>query len=367
MTGPKISSRTMPMSSSQRSNTVGATNQPLRKRPVVTRSPPTSTRAPGLAALLDVAEHLLHVRFRDQRADLRRRIERIADLQRAHARQEARDEVLRDRSVHEHARAVRAHLARRIEIAEQRARHRVVEIGIVEDDDRRFAAELERHLLERRRGIAITAVPLATDPVSDTLRICGWRVSRRPVSAGPCTHLEQSGGQAGLRVNLLQLHRGQRRQVGRLEQHRVAAGQRRRRLPAGDLQRIVPGADARDDAERLAARVAEGAGAQVQVLAGDRRRDAGEILEAVGARDHVDDSRFLDRLAGVARLEFREFVVARRAADPRRAAARARVRCRSTRPIRAARIAPRAPLRRPRQLRRSVASQAARRWPDCAC
>ena len=37
---------------------------------------------------------------------------------------------------------------------------------------------------------------------------------------------------------------------------------------------------------------------------------AGEILEAVGARDDVDDARLLDRLAGVARLELGQLLVA---------------------------------------------------------
>ncbi len=37
---------------------------------------------------------------------------------------------------------------------------------------------------------------------------------------------------------------------------------------------------------------------------------AGEVLEALGAGDHVDDARLLDRLAGVAGLERGELVVA---------------------------------------------------------
>ena len=47
------------------------------------------------------------------------------------------------------------------------------------------------------------------------------------------------------------------------------------------------------------------------MLAGRALREAGEVLEAFGARDHVDDAGFLDRLAGVAGLELGELVVAR--------------------------------------------------------
>ena len=46
------------------------------------------------------------------------------------------------------------------------------------------------------------------------------------------------------------------------------------------------------------------------MLAGKRRRLAGEILEAFGSRDHVDLRGLLDRLAGVERLEPREVGVA---------------------------------------------------------
>jgi len=42
----------------------------------------------------------------------------------------------------EHAGAVRADLAGRIEIAEHGAAHGVLDVRIVEDDQRRFAAEL---------------------------------------------------------------------------------------------------------------------------------------------------------------------------------------------------------------------------------
>ena len=46
------------------------------------------------------------------------------------------------------------------------------------------------------------------------------------------------------------------------------------------------------------------------MLAVERRRDTGEVLDAVGARDHVDGERLADRLAGVEHLEFGELVVA---------------------------------------------------------
>ena len=76
------------------------------------------------------------------------------------------------------------------------------------------------------------------------------------------------------------------------------------------LDRIVPGADADADAERLAPRIGEGA-AEIDVVAIVARDRAAEIFERVGGRGGVGDQRLLDRLAGVERLEPRQLGVAR--------------------------------------------------------
>ena len=124
-------------------------------------------------------------------------------------------------------------------------------------------------------------------------------------------HLEDAGRQAGFAIGFLELDGGERREARGLEDHRVAEGERGGRFPAGDLQRIVPGTDAGDHAERLAARVTESLRAKVDVLAGRALCEGGKVLDALGTRDDIDDPRLLDRLAGVARLERRELVVAR--------------------------------------------------------
>ncbi len=123
--------------------------------------------------------------------------------------------------------------------------------------------------------------------------------------------LEQTLRQPGLLQDLLQLDRGEGRHVRGLEDHRVSASQRRRGLPTRNLEGIVPGADSGDDTDRLAARVAECGGPEIQVLAGDSRCDTREVFEAIGARGHIDDVGFLDGLAGVAGLELGQLRVAR--------------------------------------------------------
>src|ERR687898_1920958 len=122
--------------------------------------------------------------------------------------------------------------------------------------------------------------------------------------------LEDAARHAGFEIDLLELDRGERREARRLEDHGIAEGERRCRLPAGDLQRIVPGADAGDDAEWFAPRVTPGLWAEVDVLAGRTLRERGEVFDALRAGDDVDDARFLDWLAGVAGFERCQLVVA---------------------------------------------------------
>ncbi|ODN64422.1 hypothetical protein BA763_18955 [Burkholderia cenocepacia] len=63
-------------------------------------------------------------------------------------------------------------------------------------------------------------------------------------------------------------------------------------------------------AERLAARIDERLGAQRHLQPFDRGREARVVLDHVRAGDDVDRERLADRLAGVARFDGREFVVA---------------------------------------------------------
>ena len=101
----------------------------------------------------------------------------------------------------------------------------------------------------------------------------------------------------------------ERRELGGLEDHRIAESERRRGLPAAGLHGIVPGADAAHHAQRLAPRVAEAGRAEIDVLTRGARRHRGEVLEALRARDDIDDLGFLDGLAGIPHLDEREPVV----------------------------------------------------------
>ncbi|MND48645.1 hypothetical protein D3C80_395700 [compost metagenome] len=116
-------------------------------------------------------------------------------------------------------------------------------------------------------------------------------------------------GKPGFDQDFGNLQCTERRVFRRLEHHRIAGGKRRRTLPAGDLLRIVPGADTDADAERYPLRIGKIA-AERDILAVQARSDhAAEKFEAVGTRSRIGDDRFLDRLAGIERFEFGKFAV----------------------------------------------------------
>ena len=69
--------------------------------------------------------------------------------------------------------------------------------------------------------------------------------------AEPCPGSKQiSSGGRSHRSRLDQRRGAERGQLGRLEDHRIAEGDRGRGLPGRDHQRKVPGGDQADDAER---------------------------------------------------------------------------------------------------------------------
>ena len=97
------------------------------------------------------------------------------------------------------------------------------------------------------------------------------------------------------------------RQLGRLEHHRVAAGQRRAELPAGDQQREVPRRD-----QRRPRRAARGTSSPRRRPPGSCRprclsTRAGVVVEHVGHRADLAATGG-DRLADVGRLELRQLL-----------------------------------------------------------
>ena len=132
---------------------------------------------------------------------------------------------------------------------------------------------------------AAIALPVRTEPVSDTIRTAGWVTIASPTGL-PRPHDDvEDAGRQHLERELGQPQRRQRRELGWLQHDRVARRQRRRDLPDRHRQRVVPRRDLADDAHRLATnhrRVA------LDVLAGgaalEHPRRAGEEAQVIRAQ-----------------------------------------------------------------------------------
>jgi methylaspartate ammonia-lyase len=107
----------------------------------------------------------------DHRADLRARVGGRADLQRADAGRQLVDEALMHRLVHVDAVRADAGLAAVAELGDHQAFDRGVQVGVVEHDEGRVAAQLQRQLLQRARRIArARCLPTGVEPVKVILR-----------------------------------------------------------------------------------------------------------------------------------------------------------------------------------------------------
>ena len=74
----------------------------------------------------------------------------------------------------------------------------LLEVGVVEDDVGRLAAELEGDPLDRlRRRARRTRLPARVEPVNDTMSTSGWAAMASPTTGpAPVTRLNTPGGQA---------------------------------------------------------------------------------------------------------------------------------------------------------------------------
>ena len=112
--------------------------------------------------------------------------------------------------------------------------------------------------------------------------------------------VEQVGGQPGLDGELSQSQRGQGRELGGFEHHRVAGRQRRRHLPGGDGQRIVPRGDQSDYPDGFAECHVDASGHRDGVaekafrcgcVVAEGRRHTGDCTARI-ADGHADVARF---------------------------------------------------------------------------
>ena len=114
----------------------------------------------------------------------------------------------------------------------------------------------------------------------------------------------EHAGREDVRGDLGEAQRAQRRELGRLEHDRVAGRERGPELPGRHVQRVVPRRDRADDAERVAAHVADVWSSRYSPAArpSRKRAPAGEEAPVVDGEVHLelDDRR---GLAAVLHLE----------------------------------------------------------------
>ena len=211
---------------------------------------------------------------------------------------ELRDRLLVDRLLHEQARAGAADVALVEVDAVDDPLDRAVERGVVEDDVRRLAAELERELLARAGELPLDRLADLGRPRERDLVDALVRDERRARRAVAGDDVDDARRELGLAAHIGEEERRQRRRLRGLQHDRVARCERRRDLPGEHQQREVPGDDLAGDAERLRLPVRE------RVL--ELVRPARVVEEVRGGERQVDVAALADRLAAVEALEHRE-------------------------------------------------------------
>ena len=189
----------------------------------------------------------------DQRALLGLAGEPVADAELPHRGDQLLGERLVDAVLHQQAVRAHAGLPGVAVLGRDRARDRGVEVGVVEHDERRVAAELERHLLHRLRALRHQQLADLGRAGERQLAHARIAVSTPPISrAGPVSTLNTPAGMPARCGELGERERGVGRLRRRLADDRAAGGERGRDLARDHRRREIPRRDRGDDADRLA-------------------------------------------------------------------------------------------------------------------
>src|SRR5256712_2477644 len=214
----------------------------------------------------------------------------------------------RDRLLHEQLRPGPAHLTGVLERAPQSALDGPVDLRVREADLRILAAEFEGCRHDSIRDDAEELLPgVRGAREGDGVDVGMRRESAADLPAGACDDVHDPGGEARCRRELSEFEGRERGERGRLQDDRIAGGERGGHASGREEQRIVPRRDVGRHAERLPQGVIE---------PGTRDRDRvtlnfichpGIIFEQlVDVRDVA--FRFAQRLPNVLGLEPRELV-----------------------------------------------------------
>ena len=168
------------------------------------------------------------------------------------------------------------------------------EVGVVHDDDRGVAAQVHGELLQAGRagdGLA------GGEPAGEGHHAHVGGGHDRGADVGIAVDDgDDLLGQAGLDEGVDQAQRGQRRQRGRFEDDRVAAGDGRAELVGDQVERVVERGDGGDDAQRFAG---EPALPVLRALIGVEGDDLAGVAPCLGRGQGQGVDRAGDFLAGL--------------------------------------------------------------------
>ncbi len=202
--------------------------------------------------VLDVLAHLGGSLGVDQRADIGTLGQAIADPELGHRRLEFFGEGLVHAVLHVDAVDAHAGLPGVAVLGLHRALDRLVEVGVVEDDERRVTAQLQGHLLDAGRALGHQLGAHFGGAGEGDLAY--RRVAREfvtDITGRAGDHAEHAPGNPGTLGQRGQRQCGKRCLRSRLEHHGATGRQRRAGL-AGDHRRgEVPRRDCRSHADRL--------------------------------------------------------------------------------------------------------------------
>ncbi len=226
---------------------------------------------------------------RDDGAHVYRLVEGRAHPERFHAALELGDEWRGDALLHDQARAGAAHLALIEPDGIDDAFDGAIEIGIVEDDEGRLAAELEgERLAGTRRLVADEAAHFGRTGEGDLVDTF-VRHQGGSGFAGTGDDIDDARRQAHLAAEFGEEKRCERRIFGGLQDHRIAERDSRRDLPGQHEEREIPRHDLADDADGIEP-------GEFRLL---ESRPAGMVIEMAGGEGNIDVAGLADRLAVV--------------------------------------------------------------------
>ena len=195
--------------------------------------------------------------------------------------------------------------------AVDRAFDRILQVGVSKHDEGILAAHFE---LEPAHGLGAGGRDLGAsgDRAREGDRVDLLVVENRLADDGtaPDDQIEHALGNAGAHDDFRQRVSAAGNKVGRLENHRVAIGQRRRDLPGGNREWKVPRGDDADDPERLAGHLdVDIRPHAAELLSRNPQHFASEEVEDLSGSGRLADT-LRQRLAFLARQQASELFAA---------------------------------------------------------